>query len=397
MRFTNHTEWCEQLEPGDCVRSDNEIVEVARNATGYIIIANQPDEENRYREYDSLYALPADAFDYDKLCDQDADFIDGVNFEGPYCSLDAFQKVLRHKYSYELPPEVKPTANSSYHIQTMNMLHQPTLNLLEAVFSYPIVAAPEDGTLMNPTEAGTGFFLHYKDRHIFITVDHIIHDDYATGEKISHGFDNHAAILTGRIHRNSENRREGELFRLGGFYYFEKFNASDPDSVADLFDAAYIIFDDDRYKQLVSITSGAVKSDGQVIVPRGINRIPIAANIIATPNAEDTYFVAGQVKYHWQQNEAGDKILASSYIQHPEMRYHHTDGDFIILTNLESIIKSHWKGLSGSPVINQEGALLGILCDGKVGADKVYVMDIRKVIRMVDYSLQIEEINKQTK
>ena len=47
MRFNNHTEWCEQLEPGDCVMSDEDIVEVERNATGYIVVANETDEEKR--------------------------------------------------------------------------------------------------------------------------------------------------------------------------------------------------------------------------------------------------------------------------------------------------------------------------------------------------------------
>ena len=67
MRFNNHTEWCEQLEPGDCVMSDEDIVEVERNATGYIVVANETDEEKRYREYDSLSPLLADSFDYEHL------------------------------------------------------------------------------------------------------------------------------------------------------------------------------------------------------------------------------------------------------------------------------------------------------------------------------------------
>lgn len=61
MRFNNHTEWCELLEPGDCVRSDNDIVEVERNETGYIVVANEPDEENRNREYESVDQVEEDA------------------------------------------------------------------------------------------------------------------------------------------------------------------------------------------------------------------------------------------------------------------------------------------------------------------------------------------------
>ena len=396
MRFNNHTEWCEQLEPGDCVMSDEDIVEVERNATGYIVVANETDEEKRYREYDSLSPLLADSFDYEHLSNSDADIIDMTFAEETPPSLDYLQRSLRHKHALELPDAVKPTANPEYYTQLTNLYRHPSLNLIEAMFSYPVVIAAEGNSLMTPTDVGTGFFLAYKGKHIFITADHVIHDDYAPGDKVRHGLDNLAAIFTGRILEHPDGSQEGELFQLGGFYYFEKFDvlAERPDP--ELFDAAFTFIGEQQYQQLVSPTAGVTNDQGQIIVPRGICRKEIKAEHIVKPNAKDKYFVAGQVQYHWQDSSRGAKVLASFYIQHPEMRFSHTEGNYTVLVSPEKIVKKEWKNLSGSPVLNQEGALVGVLCSGKVGTNKVYIISIHSILGFIDKTFQIEEINKKT-
>lgn len=122
MEPDEHKEWCESLEHGDCVKSDNDIVEVERNhRSGYIVVANEPDEEKRYREYDSLQELPSDAFDYDALSDEDANLIDRtiIDESDTRYSLDRLQRTLRHKHNYELPADVKPTANPSAYLSSL--------------------------------------------------------------------------------------------------------------------------------------------------------------------------------------------------------------------------------------------------------------------------------------
>lgn len=120
MVSDEHNEWCESLEPGDCVRSDNDIVEVERKGSGYIVVANEPDVTKRYREYDSLRDLPSDAFDYDALSGEDANLIDRTIIEecDTRYSLDRLQRTLRHKHNYELPADVKPTANPSAYLSS---------------------------------------------------------------------------------------------------------------------------------------------------------------------------------------------------------------------------------------------------------------------------------------
>lgn len=81
-----------------------------------IVVANEPDEENRYREYESLYALPADAFDFELLSNDEGELVTREVVVTTPISLDYLQRSLRHNHNFELPDEVKPTANPTAYL-----------------------------------------------------------------------------------------------------------------------------------------------------------------------------------------------------------------------------------------------------------------------------------------
>ena len=59
---------------------------------------------------------------------------------------------------------------------------------------------------------------------------------------------------------------------------------------------------------------------------------------------------------------------------------------------LTTIVNKDWEGISGAPVLNQNGGLLGILCGGNPKADAIFVMKMKTAISLIDSTLKIEEI-----
>ena len=59
---------------------------------------------------------------------------------------------------------------------------------------------------------------------------------------------------------------------------------------------------------------------------------------------------------------------------------------------LTTIVNKDWEGISGAPVLNQNGGLLGILCGGNPKADAIFEMKMKTAISLIDSTLKIEEI-----
>lgn len=77
------------------------------------------------------------------------------------------------------------------------------------------------------------------------------------------------------------------------------------------------------------------------------------------------------------------------------MKYRCDYGDYYVLTPAEAIIKRDWEGISGAPVLNQKGGLLGILCGGTPDANAIFVLKMKAVLSLIESTLRIEEIEVQ--
>ena len=55
------------------------------------------------------------------------------------------------------------------------------------------------------------------------------------------------------------------------------------------------------------------------------------------------------------------------------------------------MILSDWKGLSGSPVFNEDGNLVGMLNEVVDGKQSLYVTPIKCILKLIDYYLAVEE------
>jgi len=75
----------------------------------------------------------------------------------------------------------------------------------------------------------------------------------------------------------------------------------------------------------------------------------------------DRYFFAGNTQ---PCNEG--MVFASSYIIEEDMRYIESEGyyDYFLLNSTHKG-HNHYEGTSGAPIINQQGLLVGLVCDGR--------------------------------
>ena len=261
-----------------------------------------------------------------------------------------------------------------------------TIEFLWCISQQLVVA--KDKAMVNITGFGSGFFIMHEDSLFFVTADHVLHwDDHKKGERISK--DSYLFIA---------NNKRGEGLTsaytpLGEFYYFDKYDFADlfgskdidPEvaSIPELQDFAFCLRKNEFQCQFY--THELSDCDGNVIVPSNLEKLIISSQAATTPNKEDYYIVAGCVMY----NVVGARIDRCNTI-HQDMKFDRMDSDNIILKSPENIIYEHWAGLSGSPVLNQSGKLLGVIIRVNCETNEVTIIPIDKILRIMKCAKDIE-------
>lgn len=252
----------------------------------------------------------------------------------------------------------------------------------------------EQGTMMKqayPNGAGSGFFLLHKDRVILVTADHVCHPfDHAPGRTHRVFEDKDVALVNNWVENNEKGEDMPILTPIGGFYYFDQFKVDmDKGIVGDFkpFDATFAILDKDRFRR-------PFKNEGmQVIngptIPAGLDMIPIPLEAVIEPEVEDWYICYGHTNFGLAED--GVHLKWDTTI-HEEMKYRCDCGDYYVLTPAEVIVNKDWEGISGAPVLNQKGGLLGILCGGTPDANEIFVLNMKAVLSLIDSTMRIEEI-----
>lgn len=256
------------------------------------------------------------------------------------------------------------------------------------IFTYP------HGTLNNtavPEGAGSGFVLEYKDKLFFITADHVCHPDDYEDEDCSRSFDDKdVAIVNNWIEKDPQTDKEVHILTpIGGFYYFTQFNFSQDNGLTDgkPYDATFAILD--RSKIVRPLKSEPLFVQDAPDVPGDLDMIPIPSKSIITPTTDDRYIVYGHTNFSFNKDT---NLLNWEVTHHEDMVYSGETGDYYLLTPNEPINNKDWKGISGSPVFNLQGGLLGILCGGNKDRNVIYVMKIKKLLSFIDSTLQIIDI-----
>lgn len=256
---------------------------------------------------------------------------------------------------------------------------------------------------------GNGFFLMHNDSTYFITADHLIHlDDHdvsnETGQRIGKDFIAHIITNIG-----VKNEIATVTLPTSGYYYLTGFRLDRDDYKSD----------EDFLSAFLKIINNEVKIDDETLpietriadfpdiaiteILKPLEYLPLS-NIVIDKNQElivedkepklflhttsiseisenSTYIVGGTVK----NDIKNSCVIYRENVCHADLKFHaiEKDGNILLETPEEPKIEN-WSGLSGAPVFNDKGLLVGMLLRGPVTEPIITVMPIKKIMHFLE-------------
>ena len=251
----------------------------------------------------------------------------------------------------------------------------------------------DNKNLDNPIGFGSGFIVEYNNDNFFVTADHTIHIDDYNGE---------IEKRTWKEYRISifNNYSDPNIFistlitPLGGFYYMEQFHLDKPENLPRPIDVSVCKMKETHF-QYPFLTDQVSFKSGETI-KAGEQKIIIKKECFSEPKADKNYFVFGKIKAKLIDNIRMEwqNTLKES------LNFVSNSGDFFLFNTKDLITdKANWEGLSGSPVISEDGNCVGVLCDVLENSNSIWVMPISKVKMFIEVAIQQEKLienNKQS-
>lgn len=267
---------------------------------------------------------------------------------------------------------------------------------------------------------GSGFFLRHKNILFFITADHVVHlDDHdennETGQRL--GIDYNPQIITNI--QDKENFTSVTL-PIGGFYHLTGFKLDKEEcassteflSIFNKIVEKSIDINDEKIPLDVRIASfpdmaiakmrepiacpilsnRVIDRDGTVIIEEGTPKCVLDSRYIATPNSSKWYIVAGTIGNYLKNSV----LLERQNVVHELLKYIDTDCDKNVLMEISEIPDiSLWSGLSGAPVFNEDGILVGMLIRGPKTEPMITIVPIDKIIWFLDVIIKNDNLIKE--
>jgi len=251
--------------------------------------------------------------------------------------------------------------------------------------TYQVVISKDKSFQSKPIAWGSGFFINYKDKLFFITADHNIHiEDHEKNERT--GVDNYLAVLNNISDKTTFSTM---LTPIGGFYYMEKFDISKEDLNPQLVDVAISLVDRTKF-QAPFLTDEDIRDGDTKLVSPNEQKFEFLEEHITESQETDLYYVFGKIKPHFK----GLFVHRENTFKN-DLKYIDTYGDFMLLNSTHDIVYEEWAGLSGSPVINQDGKCIGVLCSVNDGTKSVFVKPFSKIKSFLDTIILQEQIEKK--
>jgi hypothetical protein len=175
---------------------------------------------------------------------------------------------------------------------------------------------------------------------------------------------------------------------IGGFYFMESFDFSKDDLNPQLIDVAISLVDRTKLEHPF-VTDEDIKDDqGKSFVLPNQVKFQFLEEHIIHPSSEDTYYIFGKIKPQFK-----GLFLHRTNTFKNELKYVGSSGRYILLNTTEETIKyEEWAGLSGSPVLNQEGKCVGILCSVLEGTKSVFIKPFKEITPLLDTVILQERI-----
>lgn len=248
------------------------------------------------------------------------------------------------------------------------------------------ITKPEDKDLARPVGFGSGFIVEYEQEKYFVTADHTIHLDDYKGKEGRNGEEYVISIFNN--YSDPNNFPSTALTPLGGFYYFDKFRVDKLDELPQPVDVCVCKMK--GHNLLLPFLTDEVRFEN-VTINAGEEKFIFRIASFCEPDVEKAYFVFGKIKTKLRD---GIRLEAKSTFKQ-FLQFVRTSGDFLLFNTPELIADyEEWDGLSGSPVISEDGECVGVLCDVLVDSTSIWVMPISKVKMIIEVIHLQEKISK---
>ncbi len=249
------------------------------------------------------------------------------------------------------------------------------------------ITEPDNLQLDNPIGFGSGFIVEYEQDKFFVTADHTIHIDDYKGETEERTWKDYVIAIFNN-YTDPNNFLSTIITPLGGFYYMEQFHLDKPENLSRPVDVSVCKMKD-RHFQYPFLTDQVTFTNGETIKV-GEQKLTIKKECFSDPNKDKNYFIFGKIRAKLVDNIRMDWQNTIK----ETIKYKSNTGDFFLFNTQELITdKDDWEGLSGSPVISEDGECVGVLCDVLVNSNSLWVMPISKVKMLIEVAIQQEKIN----
>lgn len=254
--------------------------------------------------------------------------------------------------------------------------------------TYQIVISKEQSFQSQPIAFGAGFFLNYKDKLFFITADHNIHiEDHKINERT--GIDNYVGVFN---NISDKENFSTIMTPIGGFYYMESFDISKDDLDPQLIDVAISMVDRNKFEAPFLTDEDIRDVNNNTLASPNEQKFEFLDEHIVDPSITDTYYIFGKIRPKFK-----GLFLHRENTFKSGLKFIETYGNYMLL-NTESPISDYedWAGLSGSPVLNQEGKCIGVLCSVIEGTQSVFVKPLKKITPFLDTMIIQEKLQKDS-
>lgn len=272
-----------------------------------------------------------------------------------------------------------------------------TLELLVRTH-FTLVAAVKGTMLKDVVGYGSGFMMSYRGYKFLVTAAHVNEPSWSTHSEEVEIRDNDIAIAT---HLSCEQNgvKQTIYVPIGDFIYIKEFKVDSSN-----FDFPAAIEEAERNPVPVDVAVALVKERPGVFtynddVSKEVEnadweekpKIIIPYDAIVEPDRDDHYFVFGRIKFENRTDAEGNTFVYSEPCFHVDMEYVSTLSDHILCFKAtEDIVYDEWAGISGAPILNPDGDIVGIASSVLEGTQYMFGLDIGMLRPLFDVLIQGE-------
>lgn len=257
---------------------------------------------------------------------------------------------------------------------------------------FTLVAAEKGTQLKDVICYGSGFMMAYKGYKFIVTAAHVNEPTWTKQAKVKEIRDNDVAIVT-HLAQIKDGVMQTMYIPIGGFTYINSFKV-DPSTT----DFLSVFNEVEKNPIPVDVAVAMVDERPGVFsfkewaTPEESNnnweamsKIIMPSETIIAPDVNDHFFVYGRIKFEPKIDDKGQPYMYSEPRFHCDMEYYTTIQDNIhVFKATENIVYEEWAGISGSPVLNPNGYVVGIASAVSVGTPFLFALDIKQVLPLFD-------------